>query len=198
MYEELVLIAFTVLIPITPAYILYKALPAEASVRGPLKGFTINLSGAFAGYFALVLLIFGFHSAQPKKDLYEVWVVQGQLKSNSGLPVKEAIFSLLPVNLDANGKFETQIYTMPAVNGDSKFPTLRIDHPGYQPLDIDLNQSNSTYGAERRRISKSGRLLNLVDDVVLKPKESAGDPGGYEQGQRGQVAQPTSETGAKQ
>ena len=48
------------LVPLIPAYILYKTLPAETSVSGPFQGLKINLSGAFGGYFLLVLIAFAF------------------------------------------------------------------------------------------------------------------------------------------
>jgi hypothetical protein len=46
----------TILAPLIPAYVLYRQLPAKTSVVGPFKGLSIKLSGAFAGYFLLVLL----------------------------------------------------------------------------------------------------------------------------------------------
>src|SRR6185436_7938836 len=98
MTDELVLIAFAILIPITPAYILYKALPSDAKVAGPFRGLNIRLSGAFGGYFLLVLLIFGFHYSQPNSQ-YEVWEVRGQIKTDNGEAVESKVrFSLLPPN----------------------------------------------------------------------------------------------------
>ncbi|WP_224549138.1 hypothetical protein [Mesorhizobium sp. CA16] len=52
----LVVLAAIILIPLVPAVIIYLLLPSDAHVSGPLKGFNIALTGAFAGYFALVLL----------------------------------------------------------------------------------------------------------------------------------------------
>ena len=45
------------LIPIIPAFILYKFLPvSETDVSGPYSGLSLKLKGAFAGYFLLVLV----------------------------------------------------------------------------------------------------------------------------------------------
>lgn len=50
-------LATILLLPIIPAYILYKFLPAsDTDVSGPYKGLSIKLKGAFAGYFLLVLV----------------------------------------------------------------------------------------------------------------------------------------------
>lgn len=50
-------LAAILLIPVIPAYILYKFLPASrADVSGPYKGLSLKLKGAFAGYFLLVLV----------------------------------------------------------------------------------------------------------------------------------------------
>ena len=58
--ELLIYLAAILLMPLIPAYILYKTLPAKTTVKGPFKGLTVNLSGAFSGYFLLVLITLGF------------------------------------------------------------------------------------------------------------------------------------------
>lgn len=50
-------LAAILLIPIIPAYILYKFLPAsDTDVSGPYQGLSLKLKGAFAGYFLLVMV----------------------------------------------------------------------------------------------------------------------------------------------
>lgn len=50
-------LAAILLLPVIPAYILYKFLPAsDTDVGGPYKGLSIKLKGAFAGYFLLVIV----------------------------------------------------------------------------------------------------------------------------------------------
>lgn len=197
MVDELVIITFTILLPITPAYILYRALPSEAKVSGPFKGLNIQLSGAFAGYFLLVLLIFGYHYSQPKKSQYEVWEVRGQLKATPGASAKEgAVLSLLPstVNVDANGQFDVLIATTPGLNGGLKFPKLHIEHPDYQTVDIDLNETQPRYGGECCHISKNERdkALKFNDFVVLKRKGSDNEAEYDRSGSGNQVAVPIS------
>lgn len=53
-------LAAVLLLPLLPAYIIYKFLPAsETNVEGPYKKLNLKLKGAFAGYFLLVLLGIG-------------------------------------------------------------------------------------------------------------------------------------------
>ncbi len=53
-------LAAILLLPIIPAYIIYKFLPeSETNVEGPYKKLNLKLKGAFAGYFLLVLLSLG-------------------------------------------------------------------------------------------------------------------------------------------
>ena len=50
-------LAAILFLPIIPAYILYKFLPAsDTDVSGPYQGLSLKLKGAFAGYFLLVIV----------------------------------------------------------------------------------------------------------------------------------------------
>jgi hypothetical protein len=50
-------LAAILLLPVIPAYIIYKFLPAgETDVSGPYQGLSLKLKGAFAGYFLLVIV----------------------------------------------------------------------------------------------------------------------------------------------
>src|SRR5271167_2496018 len=83
------LITFVVLIiiPLVPAYVLFKALPSSADVSGPLQGLALKLSGAFAGYFALMVLTFTQlpHVRQfASAETHQVWTVEGNLQDEQG------------------------------------------------------------------------------------------------------------------
>ncbi len=55
-------LAAVLLLPLIPAYVLYKFLPAsETDVSGPYQGLSIKLKGAFAGYFLLLLACLGLY-----------------------------------------------------------------------------------------------------------------------------------------
>jgi hypothetical protein len=57
-YQTYKIIVFSlwIILPILPAFILYKFLPKnKVLVKGPFKGLTVDMAGAFAGYFLLFL-----------------------------------------------------------------------------------------------------------------------------------------------
>ena len=51
----LVVISVLVLLPMIPAYVLFKVLRSTGEVSGPLGSFKVALGGAFGGYFALTV-----------------------------------------------------------------------------------------------------------------------------------------------
>ena len=52
-------LAALLLLPLIPAFLLYKFLPSKTSVAGPFKGLNLKLTGAFGGYFLLVVTAIG-------------------------------------------------------------------------------------------------------------------------------------------
>lgn len=51
------ILAAILIIPLIPAFIIYKFLPAsDTDVSGPYQGLSLKLKGAFAGYFLLVIV----------------------------------------------------------------------------------------------------------------------------------------------
>jgi hypothetical protein len=52
-------LAAVLLLPLIPAFLLYKFLPSRTNVSGPFKGLNLKLTGAFGGYFLLVITAIG-------------------------------------------------------------------------------------------------------------------------------------------
>ena len=82
MYEYFLNSLVMFVVPLAPAYLLYKRLPSDTVVKGPFKGFTVALSGAFGGYFILVLIALGYLESVSlaRKDTLEQWTVNGKLQ----------------------------------------------------------------------------------------------------------------------
>ena len=104
---ELVYIIAWFLLPLIPAFLLFKFLPSTGSVntpgkkkngkrpeadqeenivKGPLNGLAIKFGGAFAGYLILFLLaksVLNDRMKKPEeqKDLTEIWTIKGTIAS---------------------------------------------------------------------------------------------------------------------
>jgi hypothetical protein len=65
-------LAAVLLLPLIPAFLLYKFLPSKTNVSGPFKGLTLKLTGAFGGYFLLVLISVGVFFPLLKNDQAKV------------------------------------------------------------------------------------------------------------------------------
>lgn len=55
----LLILVIIFLLPLIPSFLLYKFLPSKSTATGPFKGLNLKLSGAFAGYFILLLFAGG-------------------------------------------------------------------------------------------------------------------------------------------
>ena len=82
MTNNLIVLFVLVLLPLIPAFLLFKALPSTAVVKGPLTGLNIDLGGAFGGYVALTVFIATFYSTRMSGP--ETWTVQGDLQASEG------------------------------------------------------------------------------------------------------------------
>ncbi len=81
MIENIIYLLIVILVPIVPAYLLFKKLKSSAEATGPvspIKEFTVKFGGAFAGYFPIFLLLYFklpnkfSYQPDPVKDLWEI------------------------------------------------------------------------------------------------------------------------------
>jgi hypothetical protein len=160
--QNLLLITVAVLLPLVPAYLLFRLLPSEGSVEGPWHGLKIKLGGAFAAYFLLVVTVFGFTRTLPQ---YEVWTVHGEIRLADGMPFHPQMvnFSLNPPGFQPtpNGFFSLDLLAKPNIAGAPELPWLIVDHPGYKSDVLKVEQ------AGRRSLLK--RSIVLTEPIVLEP-----------------------------
>ena len=154
-------------LPVLPAYLLYRLLPSTTSVRGPFKGLTLNLTGAFAGYFLLVLLAvsFTYTSLSPSNPTYEIWRVEGKVGEKAISPLMgegiidpaEMTIGIQPpsYSMGSKGEFAVTVVVTPGhVKGKRQFPTLVFNRRGYSGVvwtlnaaradEFDLDEKNKT------------------------------------------------------
>jgi hypothetical protein len=158
-----IFLVVAILLPLIPAYLLYRLLPSQADIEGPWQGLKIKVSGAFGGYFLLVITIFGYSSLMPS---YDVWTVRGNMSFEDGprmVDERTVHFTVRPpdISLHPDGDFRLTLFTVPDPSGRPQLPTLIIEHPNYLPVGVDLER----YGS--KNIWK--RLVVLNDTLRLRP-----------------------------
>jgi len=158
-----------VLLPIVPAFILFHALPSTAVVSGPLQGLKINLGGAFAAYFALLVLVFWTHNIWGVNESH--FEVSARVVDEEGQPIKwpitENVLGLVPepgdLSLQDDGNFTWRITTR-----SGRFPKLilNVDKEKYQAITIPLDPKSpldSTVVPER--VFKDDRIV--LNKIIL-------------------------------
>jgi len=191
MLGDLTYIVVVVLVPLIPAFLLYRFLPEGATdVNGPFKGLTIKLSGSFAGYFLVLLtatslLVFLIKTKPspppcpacppPPANRYDVYTVTGKVDlDRSGLNSSQVTLSLLPplVNWGDEGDFSFDIPVRPGQSGDLNFPKLQLksDVSGGGKQTIDLQ---ATTGDGFRIVRNDGaKTISIVPSIVLARRPS--------------------------
>jgi hypothetical protein len=188
--SDLIYLAVAILLPIAPAYLLYKVLPSQTTVEnkglasqttveGPWKGLFIKLSGAFAGYFLVFLAAMSFvmTRSQPPTARYEIWDVKGRINwdQNSGEADPQHVrLKLFPASYEVHGdgSFDIKVASEVADTGARTFPTLFIEYPGFQTISIDLNESQGKFGQQVKSLLRdaAARRIAVSDAIELKKK----------------------------
>ncbi|HET9408420.1 MAG TPA: hypothetical protein VFO39_14355 [Candidatus Sulfotelmatobacter sp.] len=137
-------LACLILLPVLPAYFLFKALPATADVSGPFQGLQIKLSGAFAGYFLLfVFIIYNLKTIMPPASA-QVWEISGHVTDANGgriLRLDPTDVALSPPGImwDNDGGFTIRVTTTETPGGGTEYPRLNVGHDKFQPVTISLD-----------------------------------------------------------
>jgi hypothetical protein len=165
-----------ILLPMIPAYLLFKSLPSTSDVTGPFHGLQIKLGGAFAGYFLLVMVIFFWPREKPaviSGTVYEVWTVKGQVQNDDGSPVAQVNLTLQPRGVEylpQDGTFEMDILVRRGQSGEEKFPTLLVEREppvAFSNAVMHLDPSKKElYEADSR-----SRVIAVKNPIKLKRVE---------------------------
>jgi hypothetical protein len=163
MNEPLVVLAALLLLPIIPAFLLFKALPSSATVDGPLAGLTVKLGGAFGGYVALTVFmaLFFAEKIQEPKATYREWEISGPVvvDGDSGMAMVRAR-AVPPIMQVESGTFFMRTW-MP----DDRRPNLVFEARDYETQNINLAQ----YEQEKKvDIDKDRGVIVFKQPIVLK------------------------------
>ena len=174
-------LAAILILPMIPAFVLYKSLPSRTKVSGPFKGLDISLTGAFGGYFLLVLLALGHvvYKQEAEKTIastfprYETWELLGTLEF-SGPPestdrVDSSLVTLTfhpdpatPGDLQPNNTmdFSARIPVIRKSDGSFEFPfrSVFFEHDDFH--------MGTFYVKEDDERKKLGRAVNEGDKKI--------------------------------
>jgi hypothetical protein len=178
------------IIPAIPALLIYLLLPSDSKVGGPFRGLNIRLTGAFSGYFLLVLIassitVYYFREQkaiigqQPK---LQEWWVQTVLKIDDlEQPPMKTDFRviLVPTEFDITpaGKNQVILYAKVPVGIDTReeekspylpFRALQIEYSAgiYAPVSLFLGQEQAQIFGQNIRYNKDSKLIN-VDSIEI-------------------------------
>src|SRR5271157_254051 len=187
--QRLLEFAVMVLAPLLLAVVIYRFAPSRAAVKGPFKGVSLNLQGAFAGCFAFMLLIFSFHDKlfpPPPAPKYEVWSVDGKIVYEGDDPAKVAnqttIYMDPPVvTVHADGTFHAEFATQPGHGGSNEeFPVMYVDLNDQQhdPVPLYLDGKPRPYETNQYtvHIDQQAKEIEVEKPVVLKKKAPPSAP----------------------
>ena len=145
-YPGLTVLLIIILVPIIPAYLLFKFLPSTAVTSGPFQGLQINISGAFAGYLVVFLTLIPIRSSFITG--YDKWTVSGRIVDDQGnviqyLDPRYITYSGSYMKSDQKGNFTLEFVT--TSDREYSFPDLYIHIPGFKNKDYFLGPKANNY-----------------------------------------------------
>ncbi len=195
----LITLATILLLPLIPAFLLYKFLPSKTSVIGPFKGLDVKLTGAFGGYFLLVLTsLMVFFPLLKNKQGAEVtiltakvdslqkilnnqaqnseeWTLNGKIISTVAEQTR-VFFDDDVKGFQSTGRF-TLAKNVPIKNGKPQLPLAlcifnRTD--GYKVIDLDKQFNSADIAKFKIEFNEKDKTINVNEpiDIMSKTKDS--------------------------
>ena len=157
--NQLIVLSAIVLLPLIPAFILFKTLKSSAQVDGPMGGLKVSLGGSFGGYVALTVFIATYFAHMPHTT---TWHVEGELQFPDGSPTVINWQVHPPVfNVDGENKFTIDL----PIEDESKIPSIVIDANGYPTKTINLTNPDGSIGGQ----FKAQRFASSSTITLTKP-----------------------------
>jgi hypothetical protein len=131
--NELLVLTTIVMLPLVPAFILFKLLPSRAVVKGPLAGLDVSLGGAFGGYVALTVFVATFfaHSIDKPTALH----VHGSLQFPDGERPPVVTCDVHPPAFRTVGARDFELDM-----DDGRMPVLVFSADGYDSVPVYLDK----------------------------------------------------------
>jgi hypothetical protein len=176
------------LLPLIPAFLLYKFLPSKSTATGPFKGLNLKLSGAFAGYFILLLFASGItfplmRNEQQKKideltrELNAIkggvqeWKMTGNVVSS--IPEQTKIFfDGEHARFASTGDFDIRVYC-DVENGQPQLPRALCffnKQDGYKVININRQTNPADIATFGILFNDSLRLITIANPINIQSK----------------------------
>ncbi len=170
--ENIIYIVVIVILPIIPAFILFRKLPSKAIATGPFQGLNLNLSGAFAGYFIIVLVVSTSVTFFYQRPKYDLWTIKGQIRldrSDASGDARNANLSIQPPKqtIFPDGKFE--FVNVPYKKGEA-LPSIIVAKEGYGLATAHLGiQFKVEY-------DENNKIITISDPIALEKETVSYNP----------------------
>lgn len=152
MRVDFVYMLLILLLPMIPAFVLFRFLPNTADVSGPFKGLTLKLSGAFAGYFVTVLLSWQVAKSMIEPTWSDNWNVVARITFD-GAPANhpaaaQAVVLVKPptADIDSNGQLQMMVPIPRVHNGAVDLQRLIVALDGYETVNVPLDPDGEHLG----------------------------------------------------
>jgi hypothetical protein len=170
-----------ILVPLLPAFILFRYLPeSTAEVSGPLKGFNLKLSGAFAGYFVAALLSWQVVASLLQPVWFDNWTLNGKVILNDPAGHASPVGTLVMVkgpasDVDLSGALNIQQIPITRDHGTG-YPRLVVMFSGYQSVTVPLDPDEkhlATYGGNNYEVvfDKTNHSISIKQPIVLSKEQ---------------------------
>ncbi|HYK00453.1 MAG TPA: hypothetical protein VE974_01770 [Thermoanaerobaculia bacterium] len=175
MGATLAVLASLALLPLVPAFVLFKSLPSRATAIGPLSGLKVKLGGAFAGYVIVLVYLTVFYANNMNRPAYRSWQVHGALKylGDGVAPNNTEVSCVLRPPLLAIEPDHTFAFEIPVVDG-AEMPHLVFQAAGYEGQTVYLSQA-VRYGENKysAKVDAKNARIEFEQPITLRPKAAA-------------------------
>jgi hypothetical protein len=183
----LFLFFFWITLPLLPAVLIYRLFPkTEVTAKGPLKGLTINTSGAFAAYLIIFLVAIPEVNSirgQIGGALRPFWVINGEIRLiDGGQPVsRQDIAASMDVHTSPDVlSHSREGFLLKIPEEDYGFPKIIIDVPHWGSASIDLNNENYLKTVNRSWQFNKTITIPVVEIAKIPPPKNYGSASGIE------------------
>lgn len=180
LFEIIIVIAVMVLLPIIPAFILFKYLPSKGIVEGsaPLPtghggAYNFKFRGAFAGYFVIFAVLVGLHAKFLYGELISKpeWKVKGKIILSDGAEMDQNVKFLIepPTKgiIKPSGNFEIKNILLAENKGKNSL-TLNIEKESYIAKSLNLSETNPLTPEDECTYSWKDKTISIKNPIKLK------------------------------